>query len=202
MGESDGRDPEAFRVLYRDYYRPVCRYLAVRADRSLVEDVAADTFLVAWRRQSEIPGYELPWLLNVARRCLANQRRARERVDAVRERLASTLTADGVSVLEDDVQRREHCRALADALAGLGDADRDVVLLRYWDGLAPRDIARLLEINPVVARARVHRASAKVRRVLADRLESGSEGPAGLLNVQDRVRIDGDLEGASDARAC
>ena len=44
-----GRDPEAFRALYRAHYRTVCRYLAARTERDLVEDVAAETFLVAER---------------------------------------------------------------------------------------------------------------------------------------------------------
>lgn len=198
MGE---RDSEAFRLLYRAYYQPVCRYLTVRADRSLVEDAAAETFLVAWRRQSEIPACVLPWLLNVAAKCLANQRRSHERADAVRERLAVALDAYGVSAVEEDVRRREQGRALVGALAGLRDTDRELVLLRYWDGLAPRDIARVLELNPVVARARLHRASARVRVVLADALEVELQEPSGGRSVKKCVRTDVDLEGAGDARA-
>jgi DNA-directed RNA polymerase specialized sigma24 family protein len=65
----DARDPEAFRALYRAHYGTVCRYLAARVHRPAVEDVAAETFLVAWRRQPELPprevaavaGARLPW---------------------------------------------------------------------------------------------------------------------------------------------
>jgi RNA polymerase sigma-70 factor, ECF subfamily len=75
----DDRDPEAFRALYRAHYGTVCRYLAARAHRSAVEDVAAETFLVAWRRQAELPPHIVPWLLNTAAKCLANARRSRLR---------------------------------------------------------------------------------------------------------------------------
>lgn len=202
MGESDGRDSEAFRLLYRAHYRPVCRYLAVRADASLVEDVAAETFLVAWRRQREIPPpCVLPWLLNVAAKCLANQRRAQERAEAIRERLVVALGSGGTRAVEEDVRRREQCRALAGALAGLRDGDRELMLLHYWDGLAPRDIARVLELNPVVARARVHRASARVRRMLTDALETELWESSGARTVKECVRTEGELGGAGDAQA-
>ncbi len=75
MDVVDSRDPEAFRTFYRAHYRTVCRYLSVRADRDVVEDVAAETFLVAWRRQADLPDHAVPWLLNTACKCLANQRR-------------------------------------------------------------------------------------------------------------------------------
>jgi hypothetical protein len=52
-------DPEAFRALYRTHYRTVCRYLALRADSRHVEDLAAETFLVAWRRQAQLPEPDL-----------------------------------------------------------------------------------------------------------------------------------------------
>ena len=87
------RDPEAFRALYRAHYSAVCRYLAARADPDVVEDVAAETFLVAWRRQRELPHHLRPWLLNTAAKCLANQRRTRERSTARRSPTAACATS-------------------------------------------------------------------------------------------------------------
>ncbi|MCU1605538.1 MAG: polymerase, sigma-24 subunit, subfamily [Modestobacter sp.] len=51
-----------------------------------VEDVVAETFVVAWRRLGEAPAYGLPWLLGVARRISANVRRDRR----VRRRRSAT----------------------------------------------------------------------------------------------------------------
>src|SRR5919109_3251739 len=75
----DARDVEAFRALYRDHYATVCRYLAARTDAAHVEDLAAETFLIAWRRQLELPPHLVPWLLNTAGKVLANHRRSHER---------------------------------------------------------------------------------------------------------------------------
>jgi RNA polymerase sigma-70 factor (ECF subfamily) len=53
----------------------VCRYLAARVPRDAVEDAAAETFLVAWRRLDELPAPPLGWLLRTASMCSRNQRR-------------------------------------------------------------------------------------------------------------------------------
>jgi RNA polymerase sigma-70 factor (ECF subfamily) len=172
----DERDPEAFRVLYRAHYRTVCRYLAARVDPSLVEDVAAETFLVAWRRQAEMPRHHvLPWLLNTAAKCLANQRRTRERSAALVERLAGVAVAD--PSVDDDLAQDAQRRALLTALAALAESDRELLLLRHWDGLAAREVAAVLELNPVVTRTRLHRAGRRLQQALRAALESEGMNP-------------------------
>ena len=169
----DDRDPEAFRALYRAHYRAVCRYLAVRADRGVVEDVAAETFLVAWRRQGDVPRHALPWLLNTAGKCLANQRRSSERSAALVERLAR-VTARAA---EDDLAQAGRRRALVAALASLPEGDRELLLLRHWDGLAPRDVAAAVGLGPVAARTRLHRAGRRLQRALGTALEDEGVDP-------------------------
>jgi RNA polymerase sigma-70 factor (ECF subfamily) len=175
----DSRDPDAFRAFYRAHYRTVCRYLSVRADRNVVEDVAAETFLVAWRRQADLPQHAVPWLLNTAGKCLANHRRSRQRSDALVDRLGG-LVAEEDAGIDDDLVRRGQLRALRAALSGLSDRDRELLLLSHWDGLAPREIASVLGVNPVVLRARLHRASRRLRESLAVALgdeEAGAGRP-------------------------
>jgi RNA polymerase sigma-70 factor, ECF subfamily len=191
----DDRNAEAFRAMYRAHYRAVCRYLAARTDRDLVEDLAADTFLVAWRRQAQLPDHIVPWLLNTAGKCLANQRRSRKRAAALVERLGG-VAAIGTAVIDEDLARREQLRALLAALATLGERDRELLLLTYWDGLAARDAAAVLELNPVLVRTRLYRASRRLRETLARELERENRRPRAneLEAVEPRVRA-GELEG-------
>jgi len=162
----DDRDPEAFRALYRAHYRTVCRYLAARTDRDAVEDVAAEAFLVAWRRQAEIPrSHVVPWLLTVAGWCLANHARSRSRADALSVRLAGVMPSS-LSGVEASVEQVAQRRALVEALIAVGERDRELLLLRFWDGLAPRDVAAVLGLSPVVARARLSRAGRRLERAL------------------------------------
>ena len=74
--------------LYREHADAVYRY-ALRRDPGGAEDLVAEVFLVAWRRLDDVPAEaELPWLLGVARRAHANQRRSTGRQRALRDRLA------------------------------------------------------------------------------------------------------------------
>src|SRR5215216_1732042 len=70
------RDAQSFAALFQAHYRAVCQYIAARAEPDVVEDVAADTFTVAWRRRDELPDEPRAWLLGTAARCLANHRRS------------------------------------------------------------------------------------------------------------------------------
>ena len=45
-------------------------------DPDTAQEVLSETFLVAWRRLSEVRGNALPWLLVVARNTIANHRRS------------------------------------------------------------------------------------------------------------------------------
>jgi RNA polymerase sigma-70 factor (ECF subfamily) len=178
----DDRDPEAFRALYRAHYGTVCRYLAARVHRSAVEDVAAETFLVAWRRQAELPPHVVPWLLNTAAKCLANARRSRERSDALASRLAGVLPASAPG-LDSTLESSARQRALVAALVAVGERDRELVLLRFWDDLPPREIAVVLELNPVIVRARLSRAGRRLERELRAALAVEDPPPLSIPEV-------------------
>ena len=136
------RDPQSFAALFHAHYDAVCRYIAARAEPDAVEDVAADTFMAAWRRRDELPDQPRPWLLGTAAKCLANYRRSAMRSARVGERLASQPAPVSASV-EDALVRAEQGRALFAALTSLRDGDRELLLLYHWDGLAPRDVERV-----------------------------------------------------------
>ncbi len=167
----------AFRALFAAHYAAVCAYVARRARPDAVEDVAADTFLIAWRRQAEIPDRPRPWLLATAGKCLANQRRALLRGDALAQRLAATLPPAAPDAAAG-AEQAAHRRALIAAFTALDDADRELLMLSHWDGLAPRDVAAVLGVSPVAARARVHRANRRLQQRLRLALDGAAPQPA------------------------
>jgi len=82
------RREQRFESLYRDHAPQVLGYLRRRTDRDDARDVAAEVFAVVWRRLDDVPDPAVPWLLGVARRQLANDRRGRRRRDALILRVA------------------------------------------------------------------------------------------------------------------
>jgi RNA polymerase sigma factor (sigma-70 family) len=127
-------------------------------------DLVAETFLVAWRRLGEVPnGAEARlWLYGVARLTLSNQRRGELRRARLAQRLRSELTAAALAA----PPARESGAAVMRALATLGEADRELLLLAGWEELAPREIARVLGIGTVAARSRLHRARRRLRKAM------------------------------------
>jgi RNA polymerase sigma-70 factor (ECF subfamily) len=129
-------------------------YAARRTTADGVDDVVAETFAVAWRRIGDVPpGAELPWLLGVARRVLANAHRADDRRDRLAERLAAWTPRTPAADL--DLVDGDRVRA---ALAALSDGDRDLLLLVEVDGLARDDAAVALGVSRALVRVRLHRA--------------------------------------------
>jgi RNA polymerase sigma factor (sigma-70 family) len=154
---------EAFRALYAEHGRAILAYAVRRVrDPQDAADAVADTFLVAWRRLDDIPhGAEgRLWLYGVARRMLANQARSDRRRERLAERLRHELPA-AVAAVAPPVTGAES--ALLDALRELDDGDREILLLAGWELLRTAEIATVLGISGVAARARLHRARRRLR---------------------------------------
>lgn len=171
---------EQLRRLYALHGRPVLAY-ALRRTSSAEDaaDAVAETFLVAWRRLDSIPsGDALPWLYGVARRVLANQRRAAHRRVRLAERLRQELPA-AIQAIDPPVTSNGPAMA---ALQRLSADDQEVLLLAAWEQLEPNEIAEVLGVSRIAARSRLHRA----RRRLADRTaEDAGHSPTTTLRIEE-----------------
>lgn len=162
MTEAGPREAR-FNRLYELHLDAVRAYARRRAP-ALADEIAAETFLVAWRRLDEVPEDALPWLLGVARNVRANLRRGDRRRDALVERLGPEAAPSGdiaVPLAERD--------ALRAALAGLSETDREILLLAAWDDLSRDEIARALGCTRANVAVRLFRA----RRRLEAALDAG-----------------------------
>jgi RNA polymerase sigma-70 factor (ECF subfamily) len=157
-----------FEALWESHHRRVHAYALRRTDPASAQDAVSETFLVAWRRRAEMPPEPLPWLLGVARLVLANQARSQRRQIALADVLFATAQAQ-----RDD---RDIDTSLFAALAGLGERDREALLLVGWDGLTSAEAAVALGCSATAFRVRLLRA----RRRLRQALDQPVTGQAGL----------------------
>lgn len=169
-------DEAAFRTFFAAQFNDVWRFARRRCSSAdQADDVAAETFAVAWRRRNDLPpgGEARLWLFGTARLVLANQRRGDRRRAGLQDRLAAVPAPrspdDPADVVVADADTDGKLWA---ALAGLSDDDRDLLMMRAWDEIAVSDIAVLLGCTPNAASLRLHRARAR----LADALAAGSGG--------------------------
>jgi RNA polymerase sigma-70 factor (ECF subfamily) len=149
-----------FAALYQARYAAIHAYAARRVGPHAADEIAAETFLVAWRRWDAIPGEPLPWLYGVAWNVVqrhweqsARQRRAVAALDHERVPVAHVTEED------DD-------RPLRHAWTQLRPADREVLALVAWEELPVAAAARVLGCSAAVFSVRLHRARRRLERLL------------------------------------
>jgi RNA polymerase sigma factor (sigma-70 family) len=130
-----------------------------RTDPEEARDVVAETFTIAWRKIDRVPeAHEaLPWLLVTARNVLANRRRKSARV----------VASGPVAVERDHAEDVVASLTMVAAFNRLGERDRETLALVAWDGLEPRDAARVAGCSSATFSVRLHRARRRLADILA-----------------------------------
>lgn len=168
-------DGERFELLYRRYFRVVLGYALARLEPERAKDVAAETFLIAWRRLRDVPDEPVGWLLAVARKVIAGQLRADTRRGALRGRIAEL--GDNPCPPSDPADVVARRQAALSALSRLGPLDREVLMLTAWDGLPPEVAAEALGISRISFAVRLHRARRRLAAGLTEE-DGRRSGPA------------------------
>jgi RNA polymerase sigma-70 factor (ECF subfamily) len=133
----------------------------------MAADAATATFVVLWRRIADAPAEPLPWLYAVARRELANRRRAQSRFGAFLGRLSNDRIVTGAGVAADASSEAIDRSGARAALARLRPDDRELLMLIGWEGLSPTDAAASLGISIPTFSVRLHRARQRLESELA-----------------------------------
>lgn len=166
-----------YEAAFEAYYGRVLAYSLRRSDdRATAEEATAEAFAIAWRRVDDLPRYPLPWLLQTARRVVANQRRSGKRRAAhgTVVSIDSLNDADPAPGVADRVADQD---ALARSFAALRPADREILALVLWDGLTPKEAAQVVGCGTPAFSLRLHRAR---RRLMKELEANGSPRPATL----------------------
>ena len=149
----------SFAATAEEHLDDVYGYLVyLTRDRSLAEDLAADTFekaLRAWRRFDPARGSARTWLCQIARTTALDWFRAEERRRRREERTAAAERVDG-----DFAEGLSP--VLEEALAGLSAGQREVIALRILLELDGDEAARVLGISATAVSTRLSRALTKL----------------------------------------
>ncbi|MBK9030243.1 MAG: RNA polymerase sigma factor [Myxococcales bacterium] len=162
------RDPAAWRRLVEVYQAPVFALLGRMVGggrRSLVEDLAQDTFLAVlehlptWTPTG--PARLSTWILTIA---------SRRAIDALRRHAPVSIATVELAIdpAPAAIPRRELAAAIERAVGGLPPEYRAAFLLRELHGLDYEEIALALAIELGTVRSRLARARQALRRALAE----------------------------------
>ncbi len=139
----------------------LARYLL--KDSGEAEDVAQETFIKLWNHLDRVDAdHVLPWLMKVTRNaCLDRLRRRRPETD-IDQAMADSEPGPAQSLHQDELGRW-----LRQAIAGLKEPYRSLVVLRDVQQNSYQEIAVILELSLEQVKVYLHRA----RRQLRTRLQ-------------------------------
>lgn len=164
-GESGGNPEDRFLKAFDEFGDALFRHAVYRlSDRERAVEIVHDTFTKVWgylRNGHEIDSYK-SFLYKVINNLIIDEYRRRKETS-----LDAILAEDGVDEgsfkelhgggLEELTFSMDAKRAL-DLLHELPVVYREVITLRYVDGLGPKEISELIEETENVVSVRLHRA--------------------------------------------
>ncbi len=165
--EKSVADPVAFVGVFERHFALLHRYLQVRAGESSADDLAAQTFEIAFRRRADYDTKRLdarPWLFGIALNLLRDTRRRERRQQQALERIGSLEADDDISF--EQVEARVGAGAVRRALAEVPEEDRDLLLLYACADLSYDECALALGVPVGTVRSRLHRLRTRLRKRL------------------------------------
>jgi RNA polymerase sigma-70 factor (ECF subfamily) len=165
-------DPVALQALHQRFYEPVARYIQFKVGNlQTVEDLSGEVFvrvLEGLRRGQAWRDSPQGWIMGIARHVVTDHYRKKERMAEVQlnEQLVMTDEASPPhqAILSERKQR------LIQAIQQLTDEQRDVILMRFIEGIDIQGVAKALNKTPGAVKGLQFRAT----RALADMLKDFS----------------------------
>ncbi|MCU0913925.1 MAG: RNA polymerase sigma factor [Planctomycetes bacterium] len=165
---------EAYEEVIETHYASIYRLLLfLTREAGRAEDMTQEVFASAW---AALPGFRgeatIPtWLRRIAYNLFVDSRRRRRREETLVGRLGEGVpgtAADPLSRMMTD----EHLSRMYEAMGGLDDTERAVLLLHYLDGLSYRQMARVLQQPAGTLKWITHQALEKLRTQVIGKAES------------------------------
>ncbi len=161
-------DSEAFGELYSIYFDRIYRYVVYQLrDKMTAEDVTEESFIKAWKAIDTCKGKEKTfssWLYRIAHnQVVDNLRKQRKHLSTEVEDLAE------VSSFEPSEQERLEQKEMLTAISDLPPNQKQVIILRFIEGLANQEVARIMGKRQGAVRMLQTRALASLRQILGSR---------------------------------
>lgn len=139
---------------------------AMVRDEHLAEDLAQDALEAGLRRKNSPPRGIRGWLVGTLRNLRRQAARKEEHLRDRELRAASTAPQAAPDELLEIIEAQ---RAVSDAVINLPEANRSALILRYYEQLPVREVARRLQISEKAAESRIQRSLQQLRDNLRSR---------------------------------
>lgn len=156
-----------FKRAYDQYAEAIFRHCYFKTgDRELAKDLVQQTYLQAWTYLSsgqEVKDFR-PFLYRLANNLVIDwyRKKKTESLDSLLEEGFEPTAPE-----EAPSQKAEFNQALK-FLNRLDEEDKQLIVWRYVEDWSPKDIATIMNDNENNVSVRIHRALAKVKKIISD----------------------------------
>jgi RNA polymerase sigma-70 factor, ECF subfamily len=155
---------DRFGVLYQRYHNPIVALAyAQLGDKHLAEDAAQEVFAIACRDLRSLRDQDKfgAWLGGICRNVTRQMRRIRTRTAPLSSEPESAQVA-----LDRGPERKEQRDAVRRAVWQLPTEERELIVMRYFDGFSQARISQVLDLTPAAVNGRLTRAKRKIAELL------------------------------------
>lgn len=173
-------DKEALGLLVERYQTDIFRFcLHYLKEVEWAKEAAQETFIrvYAARGRFDVSRKFRPWVLCIARNLCLNELKRKKTVhmESLEEYASTARETPGElqRSTEDNPDRQammaERQELLREALASLDEESREIVRLRFFEKMAARDIAEIVDSTEGAVRTRLHRILKALKQQYGDR---------------------------------
>lgn len=173
-------DLDAFGRLVEQHQTMIRAFVTARIDDPFeAEDIAQETFLIAFRKLPEIDQSQSlrPWLCTIAANLVKNFRRKRRAhpVGGGNDAILNLLDAE-IEALTPAWQENSITDALTHCLSKLGDEARNLIRLRYEEGHRIAEIRKMSGGKHSAITMKLHRLRDQLRVCIENQIKEASHG--------------------------
>ena len=150
---------ESFGILYERYHSAmVALAYSVLGDKELADDAAQETFAIACQKLDSLKQRDkfAGWLASICRNTARNILRSKRKTEA----------GDFQKRTENENIEEDRRDLIREAVWKLRPADRELIVMRYYDGFSQAQISNVLDISPSAVNGRLFRAKQKIAKYL------------------------------------
>jgi RNA polymerase sigma-70 factor (ECF subfamily) len=160
-------EAEAFTALYEKYVDKIYAFIYYKTHhKQVAEDLTSQTFMKALEKIQQFQtdkGTFQAWLYQIARNNVIDHYRSFKPASDIEDAWDLSTAED----IERDVDLRSQLAEIQKGLETLTAAQRDIVILRVWQGLSYAEIAEIVDKSAEACKVDFSRASGKLRKEFA-----------------------------------
>lgn len=165
--EAAGGNFDAFGKLYSIYLDQIYRYVFFQVnDKMTAEDITEEVFVKAWKAIGSCKGKEKTfssWLYRIAHNHLINTLRSMKRLASIEKENFGDIIDPKI-----EVEAEIECQELLEKISYLPENQRQVIILKFVEGLDNREIGKIMGKNEGAIRVSQMRALATLRDKLGN----------------------------------